>query len=430
MRAIIVVMKLSFRFVRKALKQLGPGFVTGASDDDPAGIATYAQTGAIFGYQQLWVAPFSLPFMTAVQEMSGRIGIVTGRGLGALIREHYPRPVLYFVVASLLTANIFNIGANLGAMTASLRLLLDVPFFVLLIGMTALTIVMQVFVPYKYYVNILKYLAFSLLAYVATAFFIQQDWNAITYATLVPTFVWDKAFVLNLTAILGTTISPYLFFWQASQEVEEEVKNHQLKRMNWGRPSMNIKNVQKMRRDTVVGMFFSNLVMFFIIITAASTLNVAGITDIATADQAAMALEPFAGRFASLLFAAGIVGTGLLAIPVLAGSASYALAEALKWREGLSLRAQQAPGFYAIITVATGIGLAINFLHLPVFHVLYYSAVLNGVVAPPVIAIMMHIANNRGIMGHYVNSRISNILGTIIIVIMSACALALGASLL
>jgi len=422
-------MKLSFRLLKKALKQLGPGFVTGASDDDPAGIATYAQTGAIFGYQQLWVAPFSFPFMTAVQEMSGRIGIVTGRGLAAIIREHYPRPVLYFVVASLLTANIFNIGANLGAMASSLRLLIDIPFYMVLIGMTVLTIAMQVFVPYKYYVNILKYLAFSLLAYVATAFFVKQDWAAITTATLIPTFVWNKAFILNLTAIFGTTISPYLFFWQASQEVEEEVNNHQLKRMNWGHPAMNVKNVQKMRRDTVVGMFFSNLVMFFIIVTAASTLNVVGITDIATADQAALALEPFAGRFASLLFAAGIVGTGLLAIPVLAGSASYAIAETMKWREGLSLKARQAPGFYAIITVATAVGLGINFLHLPVFHVLYYSAVLNGIVAPPVIAIMMHIANNREIMGHYVNSRVSNILGTIIVLIMGTCAAALGVSL-
>ena len=422
-------MKL-LKSVKKILKQFGPGFVTGASDDDPAGIATYAQTGAIFGYQQLWVAPFSFPFMTAVQEMSGRIGIVTGRGLAATIRQHYPRPILTFVVTSLLVANIFNIGANLGAMASSLRLLVDVPFVAILLGITVLTIALQVFVPYRYYVNILKYLALSLMAYVATAFFVQQDWGAITRATLVPTFVWDKAFILNLTAILGTTISPYLFFWQASQEVEEEVKNKQLKRMNWGRPAMSIRNIQKMRKDTLVGMFFSNMVMFFIIITAASTLHTAGITDIATADQAASALEPFAGQFASLLFAAGIVGTGLLAIPVLAGSASYAIAETFKWREGLSLQARQAPGFYAIITVATAVGLLINFLHLPVFHILYYSAVLNGIVAPPVIAIMMHIANNRDIMGHYVNSRTSNIFGTIIVLIMTGCALALGLSLL
>lgn len=426
----IRTMNIGIRPLKKILKQFGPGFVTGASDDDPAGIATYAQTGAIFGYQQLWVALFSFPFMTTVQEMSGRIGIVTGRGLAATIRQHYPRPILYFIVLSLLVANIFNIGANLGAMASSLRLLVDISFYAILLGMTVLTIALQVFVPYRYYVNILKYLALSLMAYVATAFFVHQDWGAITRATFIPTLLWDKAFILNLTAILGTTISPYLFFWQASQEVEEEVKNRQLKRMNWGRPAMNIRNIQKMRKDTLVGMLFSNLVMFFIIITAASTLHSAGITDISTADQAAAALEPFAGRFASLLFAAGIVGTGLLAIPVLAGSASYAIAETFKWREGLSLKARQAPGFYAIVAVATGVGLAINFLHLPIFHILYYSAVLNGIVAPPVIAILMLIANNRNIMGHYVNSRANNILGTIIVVVMAGCALALGISLL
>lgn len=422
-------MKATLRSLRKILKGLGPGFVTGASDDDPAGIGTYAQTGAMFGYTQLWTAPLSFTFMTAMQEMSGRIGIVTGRGLAALIRDHYPRAVLYFIVSTLFIANTFNIGANLGAMAASLRLITAFPFVPALAAITLLTLTLQILVPYKHYVRVLKYLGLSLLAYIATIFFVQQDWGAIARATLLPTIVLDKAFLTNLLAILGATISPYLLFWQANQEVEEEIEHKQLKRMNWGRPSINIRNISLMRRDTAVGMFFSNLVMFFIIMTTASTLHQFGITDIGTADEAAAALEPVAGHFASLLFAVGIIGTGLLAVPVLAGAASYAIAETFKWKEGLSLRARQAPGFYGIIVLAMIIGLFINLLHIPIFHVLYYSAILNGIVAPPILFLMMRLANNRSIMGHYVNSRLSNIFGTIVILLMVACSLALGISL-
>ncbi len=318
--------------VRRFFEKLGPGFVTGASDDDPTGIATYTQTGALFGYQQLWTAPFSLPFMITVQEISGRIGIVTGKGLAAIISKHYPRYIVFLIVVPFVITNIINIGANLGAMAASFRLLIDIPFAIIIILLTFCMVVLQVFVPYKSYIRILKYLALSLLTYIVTVFFIKQDIGMIARSALIPSIQLSQEYILNIVAIFGTTISPYLFFWQTGQEVENAVYNKQLRDMNVGKPKMNINNIKSMRRDTVVGMFFSNLVMFFIIITAATTLHSAGITNIETADQAAQALKPFAGEFASILFAFGIVGTGLLAIPVLAGSASYAVSDVMKWK--------------------------------------------------------------------------------------------------
>jgi NRAMP (natural resistance-associated macrophage protein)-like metal ion transporter len=420
----------ALRKLKKFLAGLGPGFITGASDDDPAGIATYSQTGALFCYQQLWTAPFSFPFMTAVQEMSGRIGIVTGRGLAALIRTHYPRPILWGAIATLLLTNTITIGANLGAMASSARLLVDIPFVALLLGMTALTLAMEIFVSYRAYVRVLKYLALSLLAYIFTAFVVKQDWAAIAVATVVPTLSLSREYLLNIVAILGTTISPYLFFWQASEEVEEEVENHKLQRMNWGRPHITMRDIRKMRRDTTIGMFISNFVMFFIIVATASTLGAAGLHNIQTADQAANALKPLAGDMAAALFALGIVGTGLLAIPVLAGSASYAVAEMFKWREGLYMKVQKAHGFYGVITIATLLGLMINFSPIPPFRLLYFTAVLNGFAAPPIIFLMLVIANNPKIMGKYTNSRFSNILGGGITVIMTAAALMLATSLL
>lgn len=420
----------ALRKLKKFIKGLGPGFITGASGDDPAGIATYSQTGALFGYQQLWTAPFSFPFMTAVQEMSGRIGIVTGRGLAALIRTHYPRPILWGVISILLLTNTFTIGANLGAMASSARLIVDIPFVVLLLSMTGFTVVMQLFVPYRIYVQFLKYLAFSLLAYIFVVFMVKQDWAAIAVATVVPTISMSREYLLNIVAILGTTISPYLFFWQASEEVEEEIKNHKLQRMNWGRPHINMRDIKKMRRDTVLGMFISNFVMFFIIVAAASTLGAAGIHNIQTADQAAEALRPFAGELASVLFALGIVGTGLLAIPILAGSVSYAIAEMFRWREGLYLKVQKARGFYGVITVATVVGLLINFSPIPPFRLLYFTAVLNGFAAPPMIFLMLLISNNPKIMGRHTNSRLSNVLGGGITIIMASAALMLATSLL
>ena len=412
--------------IKKFLRSLGPGIITGASDNDPSGISTYSQTGAQFGFSQLWTALFSFPFMAIIQEICGRIGLVTGKGLSSAIKEHYPKSVLYFAVTLVLTANIFNIGADLGAMAASLKLLLGAHFIVWLVAIVLLTLVLQIFVPYKIYANILKYFTLSLLAYFFTAFAVDQDWSKILHGTVIPRFSFEKDYLLNIVAILGTTISPYLFFWQASEEVEEEVKNHKLNCMGGKKiPKVNCTDVRNLRIDTIIGMLFSNLIMFFIMITTASTLGIHGISDIQTADQVAQALRPLAGDFAYLLFTLGIVGTGLLAIPVLAGSASYALSEILGWKEGLYRNFRQAHGFYGIIAAAILIGLLINLTPIPPFKLLYYTAAFNGICAPPLMIIIMLMGSNKKIMGKYVNSIFSNVMGWTITVLMAFCALAL-----
>lgn len=413
-------MRLSVLF-----KKLGPGFITGASDDDPSGIATYSQTGARFGYTQLWTALFSFPLMAAVQEIVGRIGLVTGRGLSAIIKEHYSKKVLYGTVTLLLIANTVNIGADLGAMAAAAQLLLGLPFVVWLLVITLFTAFLEIFISYKAYARFLKYLTFSLFAYIITAFVVHQDWGVAIFSTLVPRVIFSQEYLFNIVAILGTTISPYLFFWQASEEVEEEIAHHKLKAMDEGRPRVSEKDIKDMRLDTVRGMFFSNLVMFFIILTTASTLGVHGITDVATATEAAEALRPLAGNFTFILFALGIIGTGLLAVPILAGSASYAVAEALGWSSGLYKKLVQAHGFYGVITIATTAGLLVNFLSIPPFKMLYYTAVLNGLIAPPLLVLIMLIANRQDIMGPHVNSRFSNIVGWLATGLMALAGAAL-----
>jgi len=411
--------------IKRLLSLLGPGFITGASDDDPSGIATYAQTGAQFGYQQLWTSPFSFPFMTAIQEMCGRIGLVSGRGLAGVIRKHYSIPVLYVAVLILLIANTVNIGANLGAMAGSASLLFNIPFIFWLIGMTVVTLFLEVFVSYKVYSKYLKYLAFSLFAYILVFLIVKQDWSKILTSTIIPSMSFDKNYLFNIVAILGTTIAPYLFFWQGTEEVEEEVEKGKIMGIGRGIPKVSKRDIREMRIDTVIGMFFSNLVMFFIIATFASTLFISGIHNIETADQAAEVLRPLAGDFAYLLFAAGIIGTGLLSVPILAGSASYAVSEAFGWREGLYQKFTQAHGFYGVITIATLVGLLVNFLHISSFKMLYYTAVLNGIAAPPLMFIILLIANNKRIMGDRTNSSLSNTLGIIITVVMSVAALLL-----
>lgn len=403
----------------KFLRTLGPGFITGASDDDPSGVATYSQTGALFGLNQLWLAPFSFPFMTVMQEVSGRIGLVTGRGIASHIRKHYPRPILYFAIFALLITNTINIGANLGAMASTLRLLVDIHFAILVLAITAFTLLLEIFVSYKTYSRFLKYLAFSLIAYVIAAFAVNVDWNNVLQHAFTPSFSFDKNYLLNIVAILGTTIAPYLFFWQASEEVEEEILKGKIRDMEHGKPYVNKRHIRRMRFDTALGMLLSNTIMFFIIITAASTLGAHGIHNIATADQAASALAPFAGKFTSVIFALGIIGTGLLAVPILAGSASYAVAEAAHWREGLYLKLKRAHGFYGVITIATILGLIINFVGVPAFTMLYYTAVINGIAAPPLMAIILLIGNNKRIMGRHINPPIINILGWFITSVMT-----------
>ena len=411
--------------LKKFLKKIGPGFITGAADDDPSGVATYSQTGATFGFSQLWLALFTLPFMTLIQQMCGRIGMVTGKGLAGVIRDHYPKPLLYFAVSLLVITNTINIGADLGAMAASAQMLIGLPSFIWLCIMTAFIILLEVFVTYKTYSKILKYLALTLFAYVVTAFIVKPDWGIIVTSTVIPQIKFSKDYMLNIVAILGTTISPYLFFWQASQEVEEEISEGKIPDIGVKKPVVKKKNISNMGVDTLVGMLFSQAIMFFIIITTAATLHVHGITNITSASQAAEALKPVAGNLAYLLFAIGIIGTGLLAVPVLAGSSAYAVAETAGLKAGLSKKSGRAPGFYGVIVVSSIIGMSINWTGINPMKALYYAAALNGLAAPPLMALVILIANNKRIMGKFVNKKISNIVGWIITLIMSIAGILL-----
>lgn len=416
--------------LKRLFKSIGPGFITGASDDDPSGILTYMQTGAQFGYRQLWISLFSIPFMVIIQEMCGRIGIVTGKGLAGVIKKHYGKPLLVGSVGLLFIANAVNIGADLGAMASSAEMLFGLPFAFWLILMATVTLTLEVVIPYPLYSRYLKYLALTLFAYVIVVFMVKQDWLLVLRSTVIPSFSWDEAYLFNIVAIFGTTISPYLFFWQADEEVEEEVREGKLKEMGKGIPRVTKKDIGRMRIDTAVGMIFSNMVAFFIIVTAASTLGAAGITSISTAAEGAEALRPVAGNFATWLFALGIIGTGLLAVPVLAGSASYAISECFGWKEGLSKKFNEAKAFYTVIMLATLVGCLVNFIGIPPFRMLYYTAILNGIVAPVLMIFILRIANNGKIMGGFTSGRWSNILGWMIAVFMSICALAMLGQLL
>lgn len=405
------------------LTALGPGLITGASDDDPSGIGTYSQTGAQFGYAPLWTALFTFPLMAGIQEICARIALRTGCGLADLIRRHYPRPVLYACVSLLFIANTVNIGTDLGAMAASAQLLVGFPFWAWIIAITFTTVLLEIFLSYKQYARVLRLLTLSLLAYVLVVFVSAKDWGQISRNTFLPTIQANKDYLLNIVAILGTTISPYLFFWQASQEIEEKVEEGKITpnaRKNVTRSELRI-----MRTDVISGMLFSNLVMWFIIATTASTLFPRGITEIDSATKAAEALRPIAGNFSYWLFAAGIIGTGLLAVPVLAGSAAYAIAETFRWREGLYLKLRQAPGFYAVIIFSTLIGFAINLIGINPMKALYYTAVLNGVIAPPLLFMVILISSNPKIMKDKVNGPASNALGWITVIAMSFAAVAL-----
>jgi len=411
--------------IKKLFKKFGPGFITGAADDDPSGVGTYSQTGAVFGFSQLWLALFSLPFMIAIQEMCGRIGMVTGKGLAGVIRSNYSKPVLYFSVSLLVITNTINIGADLGAMAASMKMLIGLPQLVWLILITGTIILLEVFVSYKKYSKILKYLGLTLLAYVATAFIVKMDWGLVVKSTIFPQIQFSKDYLLNVVAILGTTISPYLFFWQASEEVEEEIVDGNISDMGVGIPKMTKKKVNNMNFDTIAGMLFSQAIMFFIIITTAATLHAKGITNIGSAQDAAAALKPIAGNFAYLLFAVGIVGIGLMAVPVLAGSSAYAVSETLGFKEGLSKKFKADPRFYIIIAASTLIGMVISWLGINPIKALYYAAALNGLTAPPLMVMILLVSNNKKIMGSYVNKKISSIIGWVITFIMSVAGIML-----
>ncbi|MDP3958409.1 MAG: divalent metal cation transporter [bacterium] len=408
--------------LKRISKLFGPGFLTGASDNDPTSVATYSQTGAMFGLGQLWTAAFALPFMVAIQEMSGRIGLVTCSGLSGVIKRHYPSSVLYGAVSLLFVANVYTIGANLGAMASSIQLFVPMPFMYLLLGITIGPMLLEIFIPYPTYARFLKYLTLLLLSYFVTALIVTKDWGAVFSSLITPQFIWDKAFIFNLAAIFGTTICPYLFFWQSDQEVEEEISRHRVCAVG----TASNKKMRELRWDTTVGMVFSQMVTVFIIVTAAATFGAHGITNIETATDAALALKPLAGEFASLLFTLGIVGTGLLAVPVLAGSAAYAISQALGWKASLGKTFRQAPGFYAVIIISTLVGLFANLGPVNPIKMLYYAAVLNGIIAPILMVLILLIGNNRKIMGDKVNSFRSNFFGITITVFMATIALLLA----
>ncbi len=408
---------------RKYWNVLGPGLTTGASDDDPSGIATYSQAGAQYGYQLLWMSIFTFPLMSVVQEMCARIGIVTGRGLAGNIRTHFSKRVLYLCTLMLFAANAFNIGADLGAMAKGVQLLRPgLGFNYLVIGFALLSVILQIYLPYARYAHYLKWLALVLLAYVASAIMANLDWGTVIHSALTPSITWSKSQLLLICAILGTTISPYLFFWQTSQEVENQIMDG--KTSIASRQGANKHQIRAMRIDVWSGMLLSNIVMFFIIATCGALLFSHNITNITSSAQAAEALRPFAGDKSYWLFAIGIIGTGLLAIPVLAGASSYAAAESFKWREGLYRKYKQAHAFYGILILSVFVGLAINFLGIDPIKALIYSAVANGIVAPLVLALIVLISSNEQIMGKWVNKKSITWLGwgVTTIMVLAGCA--------
>jgi NRAMP (natural resistance-associated macrophage protein)-like metal ion transporter len=382
----------------RLLGVLGPGLITGASDDDPSGIATYSQTGAQFGFGLTWTMLFSYPLMSVVQEISARIGRTTGRGIAGNMRVYYPNWLLQSVVVLLLLANVINIGADLGAMGDALKLIIGGPALLYVVLFGAISVVLQIFLKYSRYVSVLKWLTLSLFAYFGTVLFVHVPWNEVARGLFIPRFTLDAPFWTAVVAIFGTTISPYLFFWQASQEVEDQ-KAKPLREPLKKAPEQAENAIQRIRLDTYVGMAFSNIVALAIMITAGATLHAKGITDIESTSQAAEALRPVAGAFAFAIFALGVIGTGLLAIPVLAGSAGYALGEARNWPVGLERKPLQAKAFYATIAIATLIGACLNFTPINPIKALYWSAVVNGVVSVPVMAIMMLMTARSEVMG-------------------------------
>lgn len=412
----------------KFLSILGPGLVTGAADDDPSGIATYSQTGAQFGYGQLWTALYMLPFMMGVQEACARIGMVTGKGITANLKTYYNPKVVYFTVSLLVIANVINICADIGAMAAAAKLIIPFPFAVWTLLFTASILILEIFTTYKVYARILKWLALSLLAYPITVLIVKLPWLTVLKATFIPHIEFTFAFFFIITGVLGTTISPYMFFWETSQEVEE------LKEKKWikhGLPSIRKSNITSMRIDNNAGMIISEITTWSILVVAGTVLHNSGVTDIKTAADAAKALEPLvhsfphSGYLSKVIFSIGIIGLGFLAIPVLSGSAAYAVSEAVNWESGLNLKLKRAHGFYGIITVATLIGLIINFVGINPVKALVYAAVLNGVAAVPLIFLIIKISTNNKIMGEYKSGLLSKIILWITFLAMGSAAIAM-----
>jgi len=398
------------------LKMIGPGLVTGASDDDPSGIATYSQAGAAYGLSTLWTSIVAFPLMASIQQMCARIGLVTSQGLTGTLKKYYPRPILYLMLLFSFPAIVMNIGADIEGMGAVGNLLfpsIDSSFFS--VSFTILLLGLIIYLPYLKIASVLKYLCIVMLVYFIVPFLYKQDFTEIFKATFIPTVKFDKNFIAILVGILGTTISPYLFFWQASVEVEE-MKNKKTHLV------VNKKIIHDMRQDVDFGMTFSGFVMYFIILTTGTVLFKGGVHQIDTVEQAAMALKPLAGNLAYLLFAIGVIGTGLIAIPVLSGSLSYIFSETFGWEQGLDKKFHEAKGFYVIIAISLILGLSLNYVGISPIKALIYTAILYGITAPVLIAIILHISNNKKIMGDYVNGRITNILGFSALFIMTLAA--------
>lgn len=418
------ISKRPFTVAKEYWNNLGPGLTTGASDDDPSGIATYSQTGAQYGFQLIWLSLFTFPLMSVVQEMCARIGIVSGKGLAANIRTHYSKTLLYVATFFLVAANIFNIGADLGAMAQGARLLFpSLSFALLVIGFGVISLLLQIFTTYARYAKYLKYLALVLLSYVASALFIHLNWGEVLHHTFIPSFTFSKDQIFLICAVLGTTISPYLFFWQTSQEVEEDILKGETT-VAERQHDVTPKAIRSMRADVWTGMFVSNVVMFFIIAACAATLYSAHITTINSAADAALALKPFAGNFAFVLFAIGILGTGMLAIPVLAGSASYAVSESMGWKFGLYRKLKNAYAFYGVIILAMVVGIGLNFIGLDPIKALIYSAVGNGLVAPIILFFIVQLSSNKQIMGKYSNKPHITWIGWVVVGLMTVAGLA------
>jgi NRAMP (natural resistance-associated macrophage protein)-like metal ion transporter len=414
---------IPLKLASKYWNTLGPGLTTGAADDDPSGIATYSQTGAQYGFQLLWLALFTFPLMAVVQEMCARIGLVTGEGLAGNIKRHYGKRILYTSALLLFVANIFNLGADLGAMAKVSQLLEpQLGFPLLVIGFALISLVLQIFTTYGNYARYLKYLALVLFSYVLSALVVNLNWHEILIHAVIPSIAFSKSEIFLICGILGTTISPYLFFWQTSQEVEEDILKGKMTIEE--RQITSKADIREMRTDVWTGMFISNLVMFFIIVACAATLYVHGITNISTIDQAALALRPLVGNFAFLLFTIGVIGTGMLTVPILAGSVSYAISESFGWDQGLYLKFEQAYTFYGVIILAMLIGLGLNFVGLDPVKALIYSAVANGIVAPIVLIMIVKISSNKTIMREHSNGPITSTIGWVTIGLMAVSGIA------
>jgi NRAMP (natural resistance-associated macrophage protein)-like metal ion transporter len=408
--------------LKRLLKSFGPGLISGASDDDPSGIGTYAQAGAQYGFTTLWTTLAMLPMQTAVQYMCAKIGLVTGKGLAGVLREHHPR-TLYPAVIALVIANTLNAGADIGAIAAAINLLVPIPAIVFIVPVSLGIIGLQVFGSYRLIEKVFKWLALALLAYIGAALFAKPDIVKVLAGSLIPTIRFDPAYIGIVVALLGTTISPYLFFWQASQEVEEQISiGRRHLRQRQGASRFELKYALW---DTMAGMVFSEIVAYFIILATGATLFVAGKTDVASATDAAQALRPLAGDASVLLFAIGLIGSGVLAVPILTGAAAYGVSEAFGWRSGLNRKPTRAPQFYVVIIAATLVGMAINFLGINPITALVLSAVLNGLIAPPLLVLVMVVSNNRAAMGERTNGRLLNVVGWVTTIVMGVAAIGL-----